>query len=158
MSNIKMILSLHDNDFWVDMHFLGEFVTSIMRFFESYKLDQSMFDNDQYRASLKCALIDLLTSIYKLRLLISQDTTLTVPFNLTDYTNNVEHISNWFKCQFDLYFIDDEFNKAIELIDTGSLSKRWNDIRYFDEFQVCNGNYEFLIIHCCSWETKFVLV
>lgn len=158
MANIRMIISLHDNDFWFDMNILGEFLTSTMKFFDSHKIDQSLLDNEQYRISLKCVLVDLLISIYKLRLLVDPHSGLNIPFDLIDYTKNVEHVSNWFKAQFDLYFTEDEFSKAMEFISSDCLSKPWNEIRFFDEFQMCNGNYEYLIIHCSEWENKFVIV
>lgn len=86
MANIRMIISLHDNDFWFDMNILGEFLTSTMKFFDSYKIDQSLLDNEQYRISLKCVLVNLLISIYKLRLLIDPHSGLNIPFDLVDYT------------------------------------------------------------------------
>lgn len=136
------------------MHLLGEFVTNIMKFFDTYKLDPRLLSDVQYRTYLKSTLVDLLISIYKLRLLADPHSVV----NLSDYSKNVDHVSNWFKSQFKLYFTEDEFDKAMSFISSGSLSKHWSEIKYLDEFQMCDGNYEFLIIHCCDWENKFVIV
>lgn len=158
MANIRLVISLHDNDFWLDMHLLGEFVTNTMQFLSSNKIDENLLSDDVYKNSLRNCLVELLISIYRFRYIVNPRSELTAPFDLVSYNKETEHVADWFKSQFDLYLTDDEFSKAMEFIEVDSLSKDWHDIRYFDEFQMCNGNYEFLIIHCCDWEHKFILV
>lgn len=166
MANIWMIISLHDNDFWLDLTFLGELITRVMEYFDAKKLPDYLLNSPDYREYLKSYLFDAFVSVYKLRHIL--DANNYFPNSLEDNVNTkawleTDHdalvkLSAYFKDHFKLYFSSEEFDHAMSLISSDSLSKHWSEVKHIDEFKLCNGNYEYLIIHCCNWECKSLVI
>lgn len=166
MTNIWMVLSLHDNDFWLDFTFLGELTTRIMKFLDSKKLQEYLLSSSDYKEYLKASLLETFISIYKLRHLLDYSSYLPNELNndinvkawLDTDNDSLVKLSSYFKEHFKLYFSSEELNHAIDLINTSALSKNLSEVKYIDELQICNGNYEYLIIHCCDWECKSLVI
>lgn len=166
MANIWMIISLHDNDFWLDLTILGELITRVMEYLDAKKLPDYLLNSSSYKEYLKSYLLDTFISIYKLSHIL--DSSNYFPNNLEDNVNTkvclesdhdtLTKISIYFKDHFNLYFSSEEFDHAMHLINVNSLSKHLSEVKHIDELQLCDGNYEYLIIHCCDWECKFLIV
>lgn len=166
MSDIWMVVSLHDNDFWVDLTFLGDVITRIMSFYDSYKLPEYVRNNDDFKSCLKSSLFSMLTSIYRLQYLLTPNNympdTLSNAIDIHSWldTDNksINDLFAYFSDRFELYYTDEDFNKFARQVNLDAMSNSWKDVKYIDEYSLCNGNYEYLIVHCSAHECKSIII